>query len=275
MAAAFGAVGGKMGSKTGILLAAFGTASPLGEKALSLFADRVRQIFPGIPVRWAFTSDQMRSRLAAARKKTDSVKKALCRMGFERYTHVAVQSLHLISGQEYEALLEETKSAAETGGPRRIAVGLPLLHESVDVPRAAEALLRHLPEDRTAEEAVLCMGHGTWHGGAAGYQALSEAVAERDGKIFIGTLAGGRGLDYLLPGIAASGAKTVWLLPLLSVIGKHAEMDMAGEHPESWRSRITAGGFACRCRLVGTVEYEGFAQIWLEHLGTALQQLAE
>ena len=263
------------GRKTGILLAAFGSTSPLGETALSLFADQVRRTFPGIPVRWAFTSDRMRSRLAAAGKKTDSVKKALCRMGFERYTHVAVQSLHLIPGQEYETLLEETKSAAAAGGPGRIAVGLPLLHEAADVPQAAEALLRHLPEDRAADEAVLCMGHGTWHSGAAGYQALSEAVAARDGKIFIGTLEGGRGIDYLLPGIAASGAKTVWLLPLLSVIGKHAEKDMAGEHPESWRNRIAAAGFTCRCLLVGTIEYEGFAQIWLEHLRAALQQLAK
>lgn len=259
--------------KTGILLAAFGSATPLGEKALSLFAEQVRRVFPGIPVRWAFTSDRMRSRLAAAGKKTDSVKKALCRMGFERYTHVAVQSLHLIPGQEYEALLEETASAAEEGGPRHIAVGLPLLYEKADVDRAAEALLRHLPEGRAADEAVLCMGHGTWHSGGAGYQALSEAVTARDNKIFIGTLAGGHGIEHLLPGIAASGAKTVWLLPLLSIIGKHAEKDMAGEHPESWHSRLTAAGFACRSRLVGTVEYEGFARIWLEHLAAALQRL--
>jgi len=274
MTVSFGKAGSKPGGKTGILLTAFGSASPLGEKALSLFADQVRRTFPGIPVRWAFTSDRMRSRLAAAGKKTDSVKKALCRMGFERYTHVAVQSLHLIPGQEYEALLEEAKSAATEGGPGHIAVGLPLLHEAADVPRAAEALLRHLPEERAADEVVLCMGHGTWHSGAAGYQALSEAVATRDGKVFIGTLEGGHGIDHLLPDIAASGAKTVWLLPLLSVIGKHAKKDMAGEHPESWRSRITAAGFACRCLLVGTVEYEGFAQIWLEHLRGALEQLS-
>jgi len=259
--------------KTGILLAAFGSASPLGEKALGLFAEQVRRTFPGIPVRWAFTSDRVRSRLAAAGKKTDSVKKALCRMGFERYTHVAVQSLHLIPGKEYEILLEETESAAGEGGPGHIAVGSPLLHDSADVIRAAEALLRHLPEDRAADEAVLCMGHGTWHSGAIGYQALSEAVAARDDKVFIGTLEGGRGIEHLLPDIAASKAKTVWLLPLLSVIGTHAERDMAGEHPESWRSRITAAGFACRPRLVGTVEYEGFARIWLEHLEAALRQL--
>lgn len=259
--------------KTGILLAAFGSSSPQGEKALGIFAEKTRRVFPGIPVRWAFTSDRMRSRLAAAGKKTDSVKKALCRMGFERYTHVAVQSLHLIPGKEYEALLEETKSAAGEGGPKHVAVGLPLLYEAADVALAAQALVRHLPAERRADEAVVCMGHGTWHTGAASYQSLSEALAAKDDKIFIGTLEGGHTIDTLLPAIADSGAKTVWLLPLLSSIGKHAEKDMAGEHPESWRSQITAAGFACRSRLVGTAEYEGFARIWLHHLAAALQRL--
>lgn len=259
--------------KKGILLAAFGSASPLGERALSLFAERARTVFPGIPVRWAFTSDRMRSRLAAAGKKTDSVKKALCRMGFERYTHVAVQSLHLIPGSEYEALLEETKYAAAKGGVPHITVGLPLLHEAADVTRAAQALLCHLPEERSAGDVVLCVGHGTWHTGAASYQALSEVIAEKDKKIFIGTLEGERSLENLLPELAATGAETVWLLPLLSVIGKHAEKDMAGEHPRSWRSILAAAGFDCRPRLVGTVEYESFARIWLDHLADAVTRL--
>ena len=263
--------------KTGILLAAFGSSSLRGEKALAAFAETVRLAFPGIPVRWAYTSGHMRSRLAAAGKKTDSVKKALCRMGFERYTHVAVQSLHLIPGSEYESLLEETEEAAKEGGPRRIAVGLPLLHDENDVAKAAEALLRHLPPERESGETVVCMGHGTWHTGAASYQALAERVGLRDPRIFIGTLEGEHRIERLLPDIVAvaheTGAKTVWLLPLLSIIGKHAEKDMAGDHEQSWRSRIEAAGLRCRPVLTGTVEYEGFARIWAAHLADVLQRL--
>lgn len=270
----------KTSGKTGILLAAYGSSSLLGEKALAAFAETVRLAFPGIPVRWAYTSGRMRSRLAAAGKKTDSVKKALCRMGFERYTHVAVQSLHLIPGAEYEALLEETEEAAAEGGPKRIEVGLPLLHRADDVTRAATALLAHLPEERKQGEPVVCMGHGTWHTGAASYQALAERVSAVDPLIFIGTLEGGHRIERMLPDIARAagpggenGAKTVWLLPLLSIIGKHAEKDMAGEHQESWRSRIEAAGMACRPVLKGTVEYKGFAAVWTSHLAEALQRL--
>lgn len=260
--------------KTGILLAAYGSSSPLGEKALRVFADSVRLAFPDIPVRFAFTSGHMRTRLTAAGKKTDSVKKALQRMGFERYTHVAVQSLHLIPGAEYEALVEEARLAEKDGGPSRISVGLPLLQSPEDVERTALALLDHLPKERSREDAVVCMGHGTWHPGSVSYQALAESVAARDRNIFIGTLEGEHDIAHLLPEVQKAGAKTVWLLPLLSVIGKHAEKDMAGAHPESWRSRIEeATGAVCRPVLTGTVEYQGFAKIWLAHLATALDEL--
>ena len=259
--------------KKGILLAAFGSASRLGETALKNFAEKASRRFPDARVRFAFTSNRIRSRLAAEGKKTDSVKKALCRMGFERYTHVAVQSLHLIPGSEYQALVEETREACKQGGPKHITVGRPLLQDSDDVHLAAEALLAHLPPERRLDEAVLCMGHGTWHGGAASYEALAQAVTPADKLIFIGTLEGRHGIDSLLPIIQKTGTKTVWLLPLLSIIGKHAELDMAGTDPASWHSRIIGAGLACRPVLKGTVEYAGFAGIWLMHLATAMHML--
>lgn len=265
-------------AKIGILLAAFGSASPLGEAALAAFAAKIRISFPGITVRWAYTSGKMRNRLAAVGKKTDSVKKALCRMGFERYTHVAVQSLHLIHGLEYENLLEETKEAAREGGPKYIEVGLPLLHEPADVVKAAKALLAHLPKERKPDEPVVCMGHGTWHSGAASYQALAECIGAQDSRIFIGTLSGEHTIERLLPDIMRAAGnqgpeqRNVWLLPLLSIIGNHAERDMAGEK-DSWRSRLEGCGLHCRSVLTGTVEYEGFARIWVEHLEQALRRL--
>lgn len=260
--------------RTGILLAAFGSSSPRGEKALSAFAEKTRRAFPGIPVRWAFTSDLMRSRLAAARKKTDSVQKALMRMAFERYTHVAVQSLHLIPGKEYEALLDEAQHAGTGAASLRIQVGLPLLYTETDLSRAADSLLTHLPVERKLDEQVICVGHGTWHGGAASYQSLSEHVRKVDPRIFIGTLEGEHAAENILPQLDTGGSRIVWLLPLLSIIGKHAERDIAGNTPDSWQSRLREAGFTCRPVLRGTVEYEGFAEIWLSHLASALTLLA-
>lgn len=260
--------------KKGILLAAFGSSTPVGTKALSRFEDQTRTAFPGVPVRWAFTSPRMRDRLVTtAGKKTDSVQKALLRMGFDRFTHVAVQSLHLIPGKEYEMLLQEVRQAKEKGGPPHVAVGHPLLHESEDVERATDALLEHLPPERKERDAVICVGHGTWHTGAASYQSLYEQLRRLDPRIFIGTLSGEHSLESVLPALRQSGADTVWLLPLLSVIGRHAEEDMAGKGGHSWQSRLEGEGYACRVVLKGTVEYEGFARIWIAHLSRALRQL--
>ena len=259
--------------KTGILLVAFGSSTPTGQQTLALFDRRVRQAFPDVPVRWAFTSDRMRGRLAAARKKTDSVKKALCRMGFERYTHVAVQSLHLIPGREYEALLEAMSEARKEGGPLHTVVGLPLLSTRQDVERAADALIAHLPRERSPEDSVLCMAHGTKHDAGSGYDALAVAVAARDRRVFIGALEGVRDIDHLLPELSRNGVERVWLLPLLAVVGKHAETDMAGEQPQSWRSRLESEKIRCIPVLQGTAEYTGFVDIWIDHLAEAMAAL--
>lgn len=263
--------------KKGILLAAFGSGTPQGQSTLRLFDERVRALFPGVPVRWAFTSVVMRNRLAAARKKTDSVQKALRKMWYEKYTHVAVQSLHSIPGAEYADLLVDMEDMRATEyrqeGFVRATVGAPLLDSDDDIRRATTALLTHLPPERAPGDACVFMGHGTWHEGESRYGVLSAQVRERDPLVHIGTMDGDCTIDDILPRLAEAGVRRVWLLPLLSVVGRHAMLDMAGEAPDSWRSRIVAAGMECVPVLRGTAEYGGFVDIWLDHLGVALRAL--
>ena len=77
--------------KTAILLVAYGTSSPQGRGSLRQFDAWVRERFPGICVRWALSSELLRTRLTRARQKNDSVLKALRRLCLENFTHVAVQ----------------------------------------------------------------------------------------------------------------------------------------------------------------------------------------
>lgn len=263
--------------KKGILLAAFGSGTPQGQSTLRLFDERVRALFPGVPVRWAFTSVVMRNRLAAARKKTDSVQKALRKMWFEKYTHVAVQSLHSIPGAEYADLLADVRdmrgAEGRPDGFVRATVGAPLLDSDDDISRATAALLTHLPPERAPGDACVFMGHGTWHEGESRYAVLSAQVRARDPLVHIGTMDGDCTIDDILPRLAEAGVRRVWLLPLLSVVGRHAMLDMAGDAPDSWRSRIVAAGMECVPVLRGTAEYGGFVDIWLDHLGMALRAL--
>ncbi len=264
-------------------MAAFGSSNPLAQQTLSGFEARVREAFPGLPVRWAFTSGVIRKRLAGEGKKTDSVLKALQKMRFERFTRVVVQSLHIIPGHEFHDLLEhvqsmETPSAEELGAMappvfERMSVGAPLLHENQDLERAAEAVIRHLPPDRLPSEAVVLMGHGTWHDGDAMYEKLSIALKERDANVHLGTMDGAIKIDELGDELQAKGVTRAWLMPLLAVVGAHVLRDMAGDSSKSWKSILQSKGVQCKPVLQGAAEYEGFADIWIDHLREAMQEL--
>ena len=140
--------------KRGILLAAFGSGSSQGESTLRRFDAQVRKAFPDVSVRWAFTSMLMRERLASERKKSDSVHKALKKMAFEKFTHVAVQPVHVIPGLEYGDIVSDADELRADGMFASLVVGAPLLTESqASVDRAARALLAD-PEILILDEAT-------------------------------------------------------------------------------------------------------------------------
>ena len=256
--------------KQGILLAAFGSSGSQGESALHLFDAQVRARFPGLPVRWAFTSLLARERLAMERKKTDSVRKALEKMIFERYSHVAVQPLQCIPGREYAGVQEEALILSRERDII-IQVGKPLLDSDVDVAAAAAALLCHLPAKRGKREAVVWVGHGTHHPATARYVALGKAVQRLDPLVYVGTMSDASALPSILEELREHRICHIWLLPLLSVIGRHALRDLSGLEKHSWKSRFEAAGIVCTPVLKGSAEYSGFIQIWLDHLELALK----
>lgn len=255
--------------KKAILLAAYGAGGAEGIRRLGNLEKKVRSLFPESSIRWAFTSPLMRSRFTAAGKKTDSVTKALCRMGFERFTSVTVQSLHIIPGLEYRDLLAELEAARACGAPAEIRVGLPLLGSEDDIKKAAAAIAASAPPERKPDEALLWVGHGTRHSGSLSYSALTEAAQVIDPNIHIGTLSGEQGFAETITPLKKAGIKKVWLMPLLSVIGKHARDDLAGDAPDSCKSLLTEEGMECEAVLRGAIEYDAFVDIWLEHLRDA------
>lgn len=276
--------------KPGILLAAFGSGSRQGESALRLFETRVRACFPDVAVRWAFTSGLMRERLASARKKSDSVHKALDKMSFERFTHVAVQPLHVISGLEYSDILADVEQLRQQKGFASLTVGAPLLTDPVTdaecvdttdpckdtsskaVDLVAKAMLEALPAERHPDEAVLFMGHGTRHAAERLYESLFRSVQTRDPLVFIGTLNGTLRLEHILPRLLVPAVRRVWLMPFLAVVGRHTLEDMAGSSERSWLSRLQAEHISCVPVLKGMIEHQGFTEIWITHLVQSMRE---
>lgn len=255
--------------KKALLLAGYGSANPEGRQGLRGFESLCRARFPGLTIRWAFTSAQARTRMAALRQKSDSLTKALQRLHYERYDAVAIQPLQTIPGREYEDVrrcVEEAKS--DTG--LICALGAPVMRDDSDLDRALGALLEHAPPERGKNDEVLFMAHGAMHSAGKLYEKLAARVTESCSGIHLAAMSGHPTLEETLPML---NSDVVWLLPLLSVIGSHALRDMAGAGATSWKSRIEATGRICRPVLRGMTQTAGFARIWLDNLESAITSL--
>jgi sirohydrochlorin cobaltochelatase len=257
--------------KSAILLVAYGAAGAQNTTSLRLFEQQVHELFPNTSVRWAFTSPLIRRRLTKAGKKSDSVHKALSRLNFENFEQITVQSLHLIPGREYRHMLEEIElaagSAASNNFKAGLSVGLPLLNTEEDIEETAGALLQSLPFERKSSEIALWVGHGTAQSGRNFYALLQESARKLDKNILISTLE--EGPEQVLPLLDKYRGAKIWLLPLLSIVGKHTYEDLAGVHRHSWRSILELNNYNCSPVSRGLIEYNAFTGIWIRHLRQA------
>ena len=271
---AFGTHHGKAKpDKKGILLVAFGSSIPEAQIAFEYIEKKTTETFPEIPVRWAFTSHMIRKKMADEGKNLDSVTQALANMAEEGFTHVAVQSLHTIPGEEFHELNQAVRAFGHIPeGFKKISIGLPLLGDQKDMERVASAIMTTLPQQRKPEDAVLLMGHGTSHASNASYAALMWQLQLQDPNIFLGVVEGFPEISDILPILKARNIQKVWLMPFMSVAGDHARNDMAGPEEDSWKSILNHAGMNCEVILRGTGEYNEFVEIWVDHIRDSLKK---
>lgn len=252
--------------KVGILLVAFGSSEASAQVSFDNLDRKVKAAYPNVPVRWAYTSSIIRAKLAKQGRVLDSPEVALARMQDEGFTHVAVQSLHTIPGEEFHDLRRSVTAFQMMGVLERVILADPLLASQEDMARAAEGLLAILPEARRKNAAVVFMGHGTPHPSNAFYAALMFQVQRRDPNVFIGCVEGYPEIGEIQAMLAERKIRKVYLMPFMSVAGDHAKNDMAGDAEDSWKSILTKAGFQCEAVLKGTAEYDVFADMWVDHL---------
>lgn len=257
--------------KKAILLAAYGSSNPQGKQGLDHFESLCRDRFPGIPIRWAFTSSLQRDRLARQRKKSDSVGKALMRLHYEQFTSVAVQPLQIIPGSEYGEVCDSINGVA-AGTGMRCPIGEPLLASENCVPAVAKALLAYACEVKDASGCAVFMAHGARHPAGRLFSRLAAELEKSGAGIYLASMSGKPLLQDVLTRL--EGRKT-WLFPLLSVAGLHVLRDMAGDNPHSWKSRVSAAGAPCIPVLRGLLEAPAFARQWLDNLGKAMNMLEQ
>ena len=258
--------GHKAPKKVGILLVAFGSSKASAQVSFENIDKNARAAYPDIPIRWAYTSHIIRKKLAKQGKYLDSPEIALAKMQDERFTHVAVQSLHTIGGAEYHDLRRTVGAFKAMGGFQSILLGYPLLATQEDMQLAVAAILETIPKDRKKGDAVVLMGHGTHHPSNAFYAALMWQLQLKDPNVFVGTVEGYPEADDIREILLQKKIKKAYLMPFMSVAGDHAKNDMAGEEDDSWKSIFTKAGIQCVPILKGTAEYEDFVDIWVSHI---------
>ena len=214
---------------------AFGSSEPSAQVSFENIDKKTKAAFPGIPVRWAYTSHIIRKKLAKQGTHLDSPEVALAKMMDEGFTHVAVQSLHTIGGEEYHDLRRTVGAFKTMGGFQRIILGYPLLATQEDMQRTVDAILETIPKDRKKSEAVVLMGHGTHHPSNAFYAALMFQLQLQDPNILVGTVEGYPEVDDIKEILLKKKIKKAYLMPFMSVAGDHAKNDMAGDEDDSWK----------------------------------------
>ncbi len=265
-----GGHGHHLPTKVGILLVAFGSSEASAQVSFENIDRKVKGAYPDIPVRWAYTSHIIRNKLAKQGRHLDSPAVALAKMQDEKFTHVAVQSLHTIGGEEYHELRRVVGGFKTMGAFQSIILGYPMMSTQQDMERVVAAILKTVPKKRKAGEAIVLMGHGTPHPSNAFYAALMLQLQLQDPNIFVGTVEGYPDLDLIKTLLTQKKIKKVYLMPFMSVAGDHAKNDMAGDEDDSWKSILTQAGFECDVVLKGTAEYDDFVDIWVDHVGVPL-----
>lgn len=260
--------------KTGILLVSFGSSYPETRTSFQHIEEKVKIAFPNQEIRWAFTSKIIRKKLRSRGEIIDSPVEALAKMGEEGFTKVAVQSLHVIPGEEYGNLKKTVE--AFSGMPKgidQVKLGKPLLFHQKDIEKLGDALLQNLPKDIAEGDVIVFMGHGTHHAANVYYPGMQYYLWQKNPNVYLATVEGYPELNQVIEKLETRKVNKIYLLPFMTIAGDHARNDMAGEEKESWKSVLEAKDYKVEVVLRGMADQDEVVGIWIEHLKEVLTEL--
>ena len=306
------------GNKEAVLLIAFGSTWNNAFLAFDKTVEAYKEAFPNADVYMSFSSDICINRASIGENKDDEgniVKRdyyepryLLHAIGAAKYDKIYVQSLQVIPGEEFSAVVASVKKFMNNGyvasahldddylkklqDDEAIMFGMPLLFDpEEDVPAVAQELST-LYASEAQDGVVAFMGHGnpeTYDTFKANvrYTQLEEALQAINPNFYVGTVDMPNNYKQdVLARMKDAGYNDgkVYLHPLMSIAGDHAHNDMAAddawdeEDPESeensWYEYFIHNGYESIVPNVnghplGLLELEGIRNIWIEHTKNA------
>ncbi|CEI74101.1 MULTISPECIES: sirohydrochlorin cobaltochelatase [Romboutsia] len=260
--------------KKAVLVVSFGTSyKETREKTIEACENKIKNGLEGYDFFRAFTSNMIIRKL----KNRDGIEienpiQALDRLYEEGYEEVIVQTLHIICGEEFTKLKEQVDSYQDKF--KKIILGRPLLTYIEDYKETVEAIKHQIPQMQK-DEAVVFMGHGTFHESHASYPALEYMMRDAGINAYVGTVEGYPEIDNVVKRLKEDNIKIVNLMPFMLVAGDHAINDMAGEDEDSWKNILEDFGFKVKIHLQGLGENPYIQDKFMNHANDCVEKINE
>jgi sirohydrochlorin cobaltochelatase len=256
-------------AKPAIVLAAFGTSTAAFE-TYGHFEQKIKERFPGYEIRWAFTSRKVRHKLAQEKgQQLNDLGTTLQELKAAGYTRVAVQSLHIVPGEEWDKkVVQESRKIPGL----KVALGKPLLSSQQDQEQVLNVLAQTFPKD-LKDTAVVLMAHGSpTPEGEKAYFAFDRLLRSRYQNVFLGAVEEKPSKEEAFEAVKKANPATVVLMPFMFVAGEHVAKDMLGDDPESWKSELLKQkAYRIEGITRGLGYQDGIVKIFLDHLDQALK----
>ena len=259
-----------------LLVVSFGTSYQDSRREdIGAIEEALAEAFPDWSVRRAFTSqiviDHVRERDG---EEIDSVSEALERATANGVRRLAILPTHLMAGFEYDELNRTLDEHLSRWPFDAGASGLPLLTKDEDFDVVADALIDLTKQYDDGKTAIVFMGHGTEADANAVYAKMQDVLTQKGAAhCYVGTVEATPSLDDVLAAVKNGDYRRVVLRPLMLVAGDHANNDMAGDEPDSWKSVFEAAGYEVECVLEGLGRVEAVQALYIAHAQAAIDEL--
>ena len=266
-------------NKDAIVVMSFGTTyKETRAKTIDATVDAIKAAHPNTKVVTAFTSHIIRDRIQQKEGITyPTPEEALDQLKAEGYTRVALTTLDVIPGMEYN--YDVAVYNLYKNNFKKMTLGTPLMYwmgqenQTDEVMEVVKAVSTQFPKVGK-QDAVLIMAHGTPDPSNAYYAVIQDRIEEAGLKnTFIYTVEGTPNLEQVIPQLKARGIKNVTLMPFMMVAGDHANNDMAGDEPDSHKSILLKDGFKVDTYLHGLGENQNIRNIFVERANEAWDAL--
>ena len=268
-----------LADKDAIVVMTFGTTFAENRaKTINATIEGIKAAHPGVKVVTAYTSHIIIDRVAANEGiKYPTPEEALAQLKAEGYTRVALTTLDIIPGMEYNYKLGVFNSYKQDF--KKMTIGTPLMYwqgqeeQADDVTEVLEAFATQFPKTKKGEGIVM-MAHGTPNIANAYYAVIQEKLQELGyDNVFIETVEGWPSMETIIPKLKAKKIKKVTIMPFMMVAGDHANNDMAGSEEDSHKSILEKEGIKVEAYIHGLGENEAVRNVFVERANAAWDAL--